>query len=108
MAFGSVAFSGPHTNRDLGFSVKAPGETNFKFPGPSCHSRRLPVSKSPGRSILTFPMPIEQGGGVVFNPFSEVADSGPTDAELVEQARNGDRPALEQLVLRHQAWVYNI
>src|SRR3954463_13025572 len=44
----------------------------------------------------------------MFNPFAEVAGGGPTDAELVEQAKNGDRAALEQLVLRHQAWVYNI
>src|SRR4029077_7303311 len=32
----------------------------------------------------------------------------PTDAELVAQAQNGDRVALENLVLRHQAWIYNI
>jgi DNA-directed RNA polymerase specialized sigma24 family protein len=44
----------------------------------------------------------------MFNPFSQAAESGAADAELVEQARNGDRTALEQLVLRHQAWVYNI
>src|SRR3954447_1943344 len=44
----------------------------------------------------------------MFNPFAEVAEGGPADAELVEQARNGDRAALEKLVLRHQAWVYNI
>jgi RNA polymerase sigma factor (sigma-70 family) len=45
---------------------------------------------------------------VVFNPFTEGADCDPSDAELVEQARNGDRGALEKLVLRHQAWIYNI
>jgi len=44
----------------------------------------------------------------VFNPFTEVAGSDGTDAELVEQAKNGDRRALETLVLRHQAWIYNI
>src|SRR6516164_1251721 len=44
----------------------------------------------------------------MFNPFSEVADSGSEDAELVQQAKNGDRSALEKLVLRHQAWIYNI
>src|SRR5271155_4961862 len=44
----------------------------------------------------------------MFNPFAEDADCSPTDAELVEQAKNGARAALEQLVLRHQAWVYNI
>jgi RNA polymerase sigma factor (sigma-70 family) len=44
----------------------------------------------------------------MFNPFSEADEGGVVDAELVEQARNGDRSALEQLVLRHQAWVYNI
>jgi RNA polymerase sigma factor (sigma-70 family) len=44
----------------------------------------------------------------VFNPFTELAGNDPTDAELVEQAKNGDRVALEKLVLRHQAWIYNI
>src|SRR5467141_1087113 len=44
----------------------------------------------------------------MFNPFNEVAESGSVDAELVEQAKNGDRAALEKLILRHQAWVYNI
>src|SRR5690242_21860858 len=44
----------------------------------------------------------------MFSPFAEVAEGGPTDAELIEQAKNGDRAALEQLVLRHQAWIYNI
>src|SRR6266566_7017417 len=44
----------------------------------------------------------------MFNPFSEVAESGSVDAELVEQAKNGDRAALEKLILRHQAWIYNI
>ena len=44
----------------------------------------------------------------MFNPFTEVAEGDPMDAELVELAKNGDRAALEKLVLRHQAWIYNI
>src|SRR6267154_3101262 len=44
----------------------------------------------------------------MFNPFTEVVEDGPTDAELVEKAKSGDRAALEKLVLRHQAWIYNI
>lgn len=41
------------------------------------------------------------------NPFAEVIDeSGDTD--LIEQAKHGSREALEKLVLRHQAWIYNI
>jgi RNA polymerase sigma factor (sigma-70 family) len=44
----------------------------------------------------------------VFNPFTEIAETHSTDAELVEQAKSGDRAALEKLVLRHQAWIYNI
>jgi RNA polymerase sigma factor (sigma-70 family) len=44
----------------------------------------------------------------VFNPFAEVAENNPPDADLVEQAQHGSRAALEKLVLRHQAWVYNI
>ena len=41
----------------------------------------------------------------MFNPFSEIVDADTSDDELVEQAKNGDRPALEKLVLRHQAWI---
>src|SRR5215470_7149331 len=44
----------------------------------------------------------------MFNPFTEVAEGDPTDAELVEKAKGGNRAALEKLVLRHQAWIYNI
>ncbi|MEX2559016.1 MAG: RNA polymerase sigma factor [Pirellulales bacterium] len=44
----------------------------------------------------------------MFNPFTEAAGGDPADAELVEQAKNGDRAALEKVVLRHQAWIYNI
>src|SRR5712672_4314007 len=44
----------------------------------------------------------------MFNPFNEVAENGSVDADLVEQAKNGDRASLEKLILRHQAWIYNI
>jgi len=44
----------------------------------------------------------------VSNPFTEIAESDPPDAALVEQAKKGDRTALERLILRHQAWIYNI
>src|SRR6185436_19154952 len=44
----------------------------------------------------------------MFTPFAEVVDGDSTDTELVTRAKNGDRTALEQLVLRHQAWIYNI
>src|SRR5882762_7773823 len=40
-----------------------------------------------------------------------LADNCPSDDEdriLVMRARSGDREALEQLVRRHQAWIYNI
>lgn len=43
----------------------------------------------------------------MFNPFAEVADES-DDVTLVEQAKGGNRDALEKLVLRHQAWIYNI
>lgn len=44
----------------------------------------------------------------MLSPFTEVAEDDSTDSVLVEQAIGGDRAALEKLVLRHQAWVYNI
>jgi RNA polymerase sigma factor (sigma-70 family) len=43
----------------------------------------------------------------VFNPFTEVIDES-DDLALVLSARGGSLEALEKLVLRHQAWVYNI
>ena len=42
------------------------------------------------------------------NPFTEVAGDDHENVELVRRAKNGDRDALERLVLRHQAWIYNI
>lgn len=41
------------------------------------------------------------------NPFTEVIDES-TDHELIDQAMQGSRDSLEKLVLRHQAWIYNI
>jgi len=42
------------------------------------------------------------------NPFTEVTGDDHEDAELVRQAQDGDRDALERLILRHQAWIFNI
>jgi RNA polymerase sigma factor (sigma-70 family) len=42
------------------------------------------------------------------NPLAESAASDPEDRELVGQAQNGSREALERLIARHQAWIYNI
>lgn len=44
----------------------------------------------------------------MFNPFAEVAGGDAADTELVGQAVAGDRTSLEKLVLRHQAWIYDI
>jgi DNA-directed RNA polymerase specialized sigma24 family protein len=43
------------------------------------------------------------------NP-NPLADDAPADADrdLVERAQRGSRDALEQLVTRHQRWIYNI
>ncbi|MBN9519281.1 RNA polymerase sigma factor [bacterium] len=43
----------------------------------------------------------------MFNPFTEALDES-DDLALVESARGGGRESLEKLILRHQAWVYNI
>jgi RNA polymerase sigma factor (sigma-70 family) len=42
------------------------------------------------------------------NPFADDAATDPEDRELVRRAQSGDRDALERLVARHQAWIYNI
>jgi RNA polymerase sigma factor (sigma-70 family) len=42
------------------------------------------------------------------NPLEESAASDAEDRELVCQAQKGNREALEQLITRHQRWIYNI
>jgi RNA polymerase sigma factor (sigma-70 family) len=48
---------------------------------------------------------------VTMNTTNPLADNSPTDPEdrvLVMRARSGDRLALEELIRRHQGWIYNI
>src|SRR5262245_49746390 len=48
-----------------------------------------------------------QQNAMVPNPFAD--DTAPdVDRELVTQAQAGSRDALEQLITRHQRWIYNI
>jgi len=42
------------------------------------------------------------------NPFTNVAAGEGRDRELVYLAKGGSRAALEELVVRHQAWIYNL
>ena len=44
----------------------------------------------------------------MYNPFKETIIPDVTDEDLVLQAQNGDWDALEQLIGRHQAWIFNI
>jgi len=44
----------------------------------------------------------------MINPFTEKYLTDTTDEKLVDTALGGSRKALEELVLRHQAWIYNI
>jgi RNA polymerase sigma factor (sigma-70 family) len=42
------------------------------------------------------------------NPLADNAPTDPGDHVLVMRARTGDREALEELIQRHQGWIYNI
>ena len=42
------------------------------------------------------------------NPFADVAAGDGHDQELVQLAKGGSQAALEELVVRHQAWIYNL
>jgi RNA polymerase sigma factor (sigma-70 family) len=44
----------------------------------------------------------------MLNPLAESDRTDDDDRALVERAQAGDRQALEELVARHQAWIYNI
>jgi RNA polymerase sigma factor (sigma-70 family) len=43
-----------------------------------------------------------------FNPFVASAAVDAADADLARLAASGDRAALEQLIRRHQKWIYNL
>jgi RNA polymerase sigma factor (sigma-70 family) len=42
------------------------------------------------------------------NPFADVAEGEGRDQELVQLAKDGSPAALEELVVRHQSWIYNL
>jgi RNA polymerase sigma factor (sigma-70 family) len=42
------------------------------------------------------------------NPFTDAAETDAIDLQLVERVGNGSRDALEELVTRHQRWIYNL
>ena len=42
------------------------------------------------------------------NPLSDSASTDPQDRALVARAQSGHHDALEELIRRHQAWIYNI
>jgi RNA polymerase sigma factor (sigma-70 family) len=42
------------------------------------------------------------------NPFTDVAAGEGRDQELVQMAKEGSRAALEELIVRHQTWIYNL
>lgn len=42
------------------------------------------------------------------NPFTEKCTTDTTDNELIDSALKGDQRSLEELIYRHQAWIYNL
>jgi RNA polymerase sigma factor (sigma-70 family) len=48
------------------------------------------------------------GGRMTLNPLAQDPVTDPEDRALVLRAKSGDAAALEELVVRHQAWIYNI
>src|SRR5438876_10551594 len=44
----------------------------------------------------------------ISNPLAENSVTDPEDQVLVLRAKSGDRDALEEIVRRYQAWIYNI
>jgi len=44
----------------------------------------------------------------MLNPFIEIKADKVSDEELIESAVSGNKKSLEDLVKRHQAWIYNI
>ena len=60
------------------------------------------------KNSATMPFPARKDGKPMFNMFSEQSKSDSRDSKLISAAQQGDRSSLEELILRHQAWIYNI
>jgi RNA polymerase sigma factor (sigma-70 family) len=45
---------------------------------------------------------------VLVNPFTEKYTTDTTDNKLIDEALSGNKNSLEELVYRHQAWIYNV
>ncbi|MFI5211572.1 MAG: RNA polymerase sigma factor [Ignavibacteria bacterium] len=45
---------------------------------------------------------------MLVNPFTEKYTTDTTDNKLIDEALSGNKKSLEELVYRHQAWIYNV
>jgi RNA polymerase sigma factor (sigma-70 family) len=45
---------------------------------------------------------------MIVNPFIEKKSTDQKDEQLIEEALLGNKKSLEDLIYRHQAWIYNI
>jgi RNA polymerase sigma factor (sigma-70 family) len=44
----------------------------------------------------------------MFNPFTEIINDNENDGQIIKSVLEGNTQALEKLIYRHQAWIYNI
>lgn len=44
----------------------------------------------------------------MLNPFTEIINDNENDGQIIKNVLEGDTNALEKLIYRHQAWIYNI
>jgi len=71
--------------------------------------RKSPDESPPARYCHSGPPVVSNTSKTMLNPFAAAADTGEADDRaLVARIQRGDRDALELLVRRHQAWIYNV
>src|SRR5256886_14969793 len=78
--------------------------------GPSLGANRVRPPR-PSSSVTLHDRPCLRGREINMsssNPLTDSASTDPEDHALVARAQSGHRDALEALIQRHQAWIYNI
>src|SRR5437773_10488638 len=78
--------------------------------GPSLGANRVRPPR-PSSSVTLHDRPCLRGREINMsssNPLTDSASTDPEDHALVARAQSGYRDALEALIQRHQAWIYNI
>jgi len=83
--------------------------TGPSYFGEFCHKAAFKMSNAESMNTSDEFFHTENGTGRPYKSAATTAEAGdPSDEVLVSRAKAGDKDALDKLIRRHQAWVFNV